>query len=59
MKICNTCSHERACERKLEKDGRCQFYIKDGRVEIDLDLDVNPMDTFTFDYEDLQRILRK
>ena len=57
--ICNKCCHKKACERKLEKDGRCLFYIKDGRVEIDLDIDVNPMDTFTYDYEDLQRLMKK
>lgn len=57
--ICKNCSHQKACERQLDEDGRCTYFIKQGHVEIDGGIDIDPMDTFIYDYEDLQRMIKK
>ena len=53
--ICNTCFLKPGCERKLGKDGRCRYYVKEGQIGFDDDMDVNPLDTMTFDYDDMKR----
>jgi hypothetical protein len=54
--ICERCYHRNGCKRKPTADGRCDDYLKDGRIGLDDDLDVNPMDTFTFDYDTLKKL---
>ncbi len=56
--ICNDCYHEPGCEKLPDKNGRCSFYVKNSKVEIDEDVDVNPMDTQTFDYDDIKEIFK-
>ena len=43
-------------ERELPEDDRCAFYLKDKKVEIEDGVDVNPLDTEQFDYDDIKRI---
>ena len=54
--ICEECYHEKGCKRKLDENGRCAFYVKKNRVAIGDDVDVNPMDTITFDYDDIKKL---
>ena len=54
--ICENCYHRLDCERELPEDGRCAFYLKDKEVEIHEGVEVNPMDTEQFDYDDIKRI---
>ena len=54
--ICENCYHHLDCERELPEDDRCAFYLKDKKVEIEDGVDVNPMDTEQFDYDDIKRI---
>jgi hypothetical protein len=54
--ICENCYHRLDCERELPEDGRCAFYLKDKKVEINEGVEVNPMDTEQFDYDDIKRI---
>ena len=57
--ICNTCFLRPGCERKVDEDGRCRFYVKEGQIEFDDDVDVNPLDTLTFDYDDMKRHMHR
>ena len=41
---------------ELPEDDRCAFYLKDKKVEIEDGVDVNPLDTEQFDYDDIKRI---
>jgi hypothetical protein len=43
---------------KPTPDERCENYLKDGRIDLDDDLDINPMDTFTFDYDTLKKLFK-
>ncbi|MBT8371615.1 MAG: hypothetical protein HKO68_07080 [Desulfobacterales bacterium] len=54
--ICQDCYLEPVCEKLPDDNGRCSFYVKRSKVEISEDLDVNPMDTTTFDYDDLKEL---
>ncbi len=54
--ICENCYHHLDCERDLSEDDRCAFYLKDKEVEIHEGVEVNPMDTEQFDYDDIRRI---
>ena len=56
--LCENCYHKRGCLRQLQKDGRCSFYVKNGQVDIDDDIGVNPMDTITFDYDDIKKLFK-
>jgi hypothetical protein len=40
----------------VDEDGRCGYFIKNSKVEIDDDVEVNPMDTMTYDYDDLKKL---
>jgi hypothetical protein len=57
--ICDNCYHREECERTLAEDGRCAFYLKDRKVAIDDGVEVNPMDTEQFDYDDIRRLFGK
>ena len=54
--ICNDCYHQAGCEREPNENGRCSFYVKKTRVNIGNEVDVNPMDTMTFDYDDIKKL---
>ncbi len=54
--ICDNCYHHLECERNLTEEGRCAFYLKDRKVAIDDNVEVNPMDTEQFDYDDIRRL---
>lgn len=54
--LCQNCYHRIGCERQLDDEGRCQLYVKNGQVEIDDEVGVNPMDTITFDYDDIKNL---
>ena len=56
--ICNDCYHESGCEKLPDENGRCRVYIKNSKVELGEDVDVNPMDTQTFDYDDIKKIFK-
>ena len=56
--ICEQCYHKKGCKRKPTPQERCEFYVKDGPIDLDEDLDVNPMDTFTFDYDTLKKLFK-
>jgi hypothetical protein len=56
--ICDCCYHRQGCNRKPTPDERCENYLKDGRIDLDDDLDINPMDTFTFDYDTLKKLFK-
>ena len=53
--ICESCYYRSGCERTTA-DGRCDFYIKSGGVGIDGEVEVNPMDTMEYDYDDLKKL---
>ena len=57
--ICDDCYHHSDCEKKPDESGRCSSYLKDSKVVIDDDMEVNPMDTLTFDYDDIKRMLEE
>ena len=54
--ICESCYHHKGCKQKPTSEGRCNDYLKDGRIDLDDELDINPMDTFTFDYDTLKKL---
>ena len=54
--ICNDCYHKPACEKIPDENGRCSFFVKSSKVEIGENVDVNPMDTQTFDYDDIKEM---
>ena len=54
--ICKDCYHENGCDKQPDENGRCSFYVKKTRVSIGEELDVNPMDTMTFDYDDIKKL---
>jgi hypothetical protein len=54
--ICDNCYHLLDCKKSPDEDGRCGEYLKDGEVEINEDVDVNPINTETFDYDDIKRL---
>lgn len=56
--ICDRCYHQKGCNLKPAQDERCENYLKDGRIDLDDDLDINPMDTFTFDYDTLKKLFK-
>jgi len=57
--ICGHCYHQKDCKRKPTADGRCDDYLKNGRIDLDDELDINPMDTFTVDYETLKKLFKE
>jgi hypothetical protein len=56
--ICERCYHHKGCKQKPTPEGRCNDYLKDGRIDLDDELDINPMDTFTFDYDTLKKLFK-
>ena len=54
--ICKDCYHENGCDREPDENGRCGFYVKKTRVDIGNEVEVNPMDTMTFDYDDIKKL---
>ena len=54
--LCECCYHEMECNRELDENGRCTYFLKNSKVEIDDDVEVNPMDTMTYDYDDLKKL---
>jgi hypothetical protein len=57
--ICNDCYHQPACEKQPDENGRCSFFVKSSKVDIGENIDVNPMDTQTFDYDDLKEMFEE
>lgn len=55
--ICDDCYHRPNCERHADENGRCSFYTKNSRIEIADNVEINPMDTETFDYDDIKKLL--
>jgi hypothetical protein len=56
--ICERCYHHKGCKQKPSPDGRCDGYLKDGRIGLDEDIEINPMDTLTIDYETLKKFFK-
>lgn len=56
--ICKCCFHQKGCQQKPTPDDRCRDYLKDGRIDLDEEFDINPMDTFTFDYDTLKKLFK-
>jgi hypothetical protein len=56
--ICDRCYHHKGCKLKPTPEGRCNDYLKNGRIDLDDELDINPMDTFTFDYDTLKKLVK-
>ena len=54
--LCEGCYHELECNRHVDENGRCSYFLKNSKVEIDDDVEVNPMDTMTYDYDDLKKL---
>ena len=54
--ICKDCYHENGCDKNPDANGRCSFYVKRTRVDIGNEVEVNPMDTLTFDYDDIKKL---
>jgi len=54
--ICECCYYRAGCQRRPSPSGRCDFYLKNGDVELDENLDVNPLDTFEYDYEEIKQL---
>jgi len=57
--LCEDCYHELGCSRQVDESGRCSYFIKNSKVEIDDDVKVNPMDTITYDYDDLKKLIKQ
>jgi hypothetical protein len=57
--ICEHCYHQEGCKRQLSEDGRCDQYLKNGRIGLEDGVGINPMDTLTYDYESLKRLFEK
>ena len=58
MLICDNCYRRLDCDEFPDKNGRCKHYLKDSEIELCDDLNVNPLDTGEFDYDDLKFSLR-
>lgn len=56
--ICERCYHHKGCKQKPTPEGRCNDYLKDGRIDLDDELDINPTDTFTFDYDTIKKLFK-
>jgi len=56
--ICERCYHHNGCKQKPTSEDRCNDYLKDGRIDLDDELDINPMDTFTFDYDTIKKLFK-
>ena len=54
--ICEDCYYQTTCDRQPDANGRCSLYVKKTRVDIGDELGVDPMDTLTFDYEDIKKL---
>ena len=54
--LCKACYHELGCSRRVDESGRCSYFLKNSKVELDDDVEVNPMDTMTYDYDDLKKL---
>ena len=54
--ICDSCYNRLDCEKIPKKDGRCALYLKEGKIKLNKELEVNPMDTIEFNYDDLKLI---
>lgn len=54
--ICDCCYYRAGCKRRPSPSGRCDFYLKNGEVGLDENLDVHPLDTFEYDYEEIKRL---
>jgi len=55
--ICECCYYRIGCKRRPSQSDRCDFYLKNGEVGLDENLDVNPLDTMEYDYEEIKRLL--
>jgi len=53
--ICNSCFHQSDCTGQPNDENRCHLYLKDGDIEFGDEISLNPIDTETFDYEDIER----
>ena len=54
--ICKECYHQQGCNRQPDEDGRCSYYMKKSQVDIGGEVGVNPLDTMTFDYDDIKKL---
>ena len=54
--ICEECYHQNGCDREPDENGRCSFYMKKTSVDIGNEVGVNPLDTMTFDYDDIKKL---
>ena len=54
--ICEDCYYQKACDRQPDENGRCLLYVKKTLVDIGDEVGVDPMDTLTFDYEDIKKL---
>ena len=54
--ICEDCYYQTTCVRQPDENGRCSLYVKKNAVDIGDELGIDPMDTLTFDYEDIKKL---
>ena len=55
--ICEDCYYRSDCKEKPDESGRCSSFLKKSKVLIGDDMEVNPLDTQTFDYDDIKRMI--
>jgi hypothetical protein len=56
--ICSDCYHKIGCSRKPTPDDRCDYYIKGSGIELDDGLEVNPIDTLEYDYDEIKKLIK-
>lgn len=56
--ICNDCYARIGCSRKPTPDDRCNYYVKGSGIELDDNLEVNPIDTMEYDYDEIKKMLK-
>ena len=55
--ICRDCYQRTACDKKKGNVERCDDYLKDSKIGLTDNVDVNPMDTLQFDYDDIKKLV--
>ena len=57
--ICKDCYSRTGCSRKPTPDDRCNYYVKGSGIELDDNLEVNPIDTIECDYDEIKKLLKE
>lgn len=56
--LCDNCFYLPSCIVQPDEDGRCDFYIKNKKIAINKDVEIDTLDTETFDY-DIEKLLEE